>query len=185
MAKICQTNSRMPKLGIETVAALASTAFSAILLILTAIHAGPLWRDEANTLNLAQMPSPNELWDNMSCESFPPLWPLLLRECWFLGLADNDESIRILGLLVGFLFLASLWLYSRWIGGRTPIISLALLGSLPAFIFIVGANRAYGLASCLLVFSFGTIWRMVELPSGRRIFFFRSCLFSVRTLRVL
>jgi len=171
MAKICQTNSRMPKLGIETVAALASTAFSAILLILTAIHAGPLWRDEANTLNLAQMPSPNELWDNMSCESFPPLWPLLLRECWFLGLADNDESIRILGLLVGFLFLASLWLYSRWIGGRTPIISLALLGSLPAFIFIVGANRAYGLASCLLVFSFGTIWRMVELPSGRRIFF--------------
>ena len=170
MAKIFPNSSRVPKLGLETGAALAGTAFSAILLVLTAIHAGPLWRDEANTLNLAQMPSLNKLWDNMSCESFPPLWPLLLRGCWFLGLADNDASIRILGLLVGFLFLASLWLCSRWIGCRTPIMSVALLGSLPAFIFIIGANRAYGLASCLLVLSFGTIWRMVEFPSRRRIF---------------
>lgn len=159
------------KLGMETAVALAGTAFSAILLALTAVHAGPLWRDEVNTLNVAQMPSLKDLWDNMSCESFPPLWPLLLRGCWFLGLADSDANIRILGISVGFLFLASLWLCSRWIGGRTPIMSVALLGSLPAFIFIVGANRAYGLASCLLVLSFGTIWRMVEIPSGRRIFF--------------
>ena len=28
----------------------------------------------------------------------------------------------------------------------------------------MGANRAYGLASCLLVLSFGMIWRMVESP---------------------
>jgi hypothetical protein len=159
------------KLGMETAVALAGTAFSAILLALTAVHAGPLWRDEVNTLNVAQMPSLKDLWDNMSCESFPPLWPLLLRGCWFLGLADSDANIRILGISVGFLFLASLWLCSRWIGGRTPIMSVALLGSLPAFIFIVGANRAYGLASCLLVLSFGTIWRMVEIPSGQRIFF--------------
>jgi len=159
------------KLGMETAVALAGTAFSAILLALTAVHAGPLWRDEVNTLNVAQMPSLKDLWDNMSCESFPPLWPLLLRGYWFLGLADSDANIRILGISVGFLFLASLWLCSRWIGGRTPIMSVALLGSLPAFIFIVGANRAYGLASCLLVLSFGTIWRMVEIPSGRRIFF--------------
>ena len=54
-------------------------------------------------------------------------------------------------------------------GGRAPILSIALLGCLPAFIFIVGANRAYGLASCLLVLSFGMIWRMVESPSRPRI----------------
>jgi hypothetical protein len=160
---------RPPKLGAETAVALAGTAFSAILLVLTAMYAGPLWRDETNTLNVAQMPSLKELWNNMPFESFPPLWPLLLRGCGFLGLAGNDASIRVLGLYVGLFFLASLWLCSRWIGSRAPILSVALLGSLPAFVFIVGANRAYGLASCLLVLSFGTIWRMVEFPSRSRV----------------
>jgi hypothetical protein len=160
---------RLPKPGAETAVALAGTAFAALLLVLTAMYAGPLWRDEVNTANLAQMPSLKELWNNMSFESFPLLWPLLLRGCDLLGLAGSDASIRVLGLYVGLFFLASLWLCSRWIGGRTPILSVALLGSLPAFIFIVGANRAYGLASCLLVLSFGTIWRVVEFPSRARV----------------
>src|SRR5205814_476839 len=57
----------------------------------------------------------------------------------------------------------------RSIGGRAPTLSIALLGGLPAFIFIVGANRAYGLASCLLVLSFGTIWRILDSPTTSRI----------------
>ena len=158
--------TRPPRLGAETAVALAGTVFSAVLLILTAMYAGPLWRDEANTINVAQMPSLKESWN---IESFPPLWLLLLRECGFLGMADSDASIRVLGLYVGVFFLALLWLCSRWTGGRAPILSIALLGSLPAFIFIVGANRAYGLANCLLVLSFGMIWRMVELPSKSRV----------------
>ena len=160
---------RSPKLGAETAVALAGTAFSAVLLVLTAMYAGPLWRDETNTINLAQMSSLKEIWNNLPFESFPPLWPLLLRGCSFLGLADSDAGIRVLGLYVGLFFLASLWLCSRWMGGRAPILSIALLGGLPAFIFIVGANRAYGLASCLLVLSFGMVWRMVESPSKSRV----------------
>ena len=160
---------RPPKLGVEITVALVGTAFSAILLVLTALYAGPLWRDETNTINVAQMPSLTELWNNMPFESFPPLWPLLLRGCGFLGLAGSDASIRVLGLYVGLFFLVSLWLCSRWMGCRAPILSIGLLGSLPAFIFIVGANRAYGLASGLLVLSFGMIWRMVECPSRSRI----------------
>jgi hypothetical protein len=54
-------------------------------------------------------------------------------------------------------------------GGRAPILSIALLGSLPSFIFIMGANRAYGLANCLLVLSFGMIWQMLKFPSRSRI----------------
>jgi hypothetical protein len=160
---------RATKPGAETVVALAGTMFSALLLILTAMYAGPLWRDEVNTANVAQMPSLHELWRNMSFESFPPLWPLLLRSCGFLGVAGSDASIRVLGLYVGLFFLASLWLCARWMGRRAPILSIALLGCLPTFIFIVGANRAYGLASGLLVLSFGTLWRVVELPSRSRI----------------
>jgi hypothetical protein len=130
------------------------------------------------------MPSLKELWNNMHCESFPPLWPLLLRGCGFLGLAGSDAGIRVLGLYVGLFFLTLLWLCSRWMGGRAPILSIGLLGSLPAFVFIVGANRAYGLASCLLVLSFGMIWRMVVLPSRSRVllaglacFLFAHCVY--------
>ena len=161
--------TRLSKPGAETAVALAGTAFTAMLLVLTAMYAGPLWRDETNTINVAQMPSLKELWNNMPFESFPPLWPLLLRGCGFLGLVGSDSSIRVLGLYVGLFFLASLWLCSRWMGGRAPILSVALLGCLPAFVFVVGANRAYGLANCLLVLSFGMIWRMVEFPSRSRV----------------
>jgi len=160
---------RLPRPGAETAAALIGTTFSAILLILTAMNAGPLWRDEINTLSMAQMPSWKDFWNNLPFESFPPLWPLLLRLCGFLGVTESDAAIRMVGLCVGLSFLASLWLCSRWLGGRAPILSIALLGSLPAFIFIAGANRAYGLAACLLVLSFGMIWRVVELPSRSRI----------------
>ena len=161
--------NRITKLGIETSAALIGTAFSAILLVLTAMNAGPLWRDETNTFNLAHIPSLQDIWHNLQFESFPLLWPLLLRGCGMLGLTDGDRSIRILGLGIGLFFVISLWLCQRWIGGRTPILSIALLGGLPAFIFIVGANRAYGLASCLLVLSFGKIWRVLESPTTSRI----------------
>ncbi len=133
------------------------------------MNAGPLWRDETAGLNLAHMPSLRDIWQNLHFDSFPLLWPLLVRGSGTLGLADSDMGIRILGLGIGLFFLTSLWLCQRWIGGRAPILSIALVGDLPAFIFIVGANRAYGLASCLLVIGFGTIWRILECPTKSRI----------------
>jgi hypothetical protein len=160
---------QIPKLGTETAATLIGTALSAILLVLTAMNAGPLWRDETNTFNLAHMPSLRDIWYNLQFESCPLLWPLLVRGCGILGLTDGDMGIRILGLGIGLFFLASLWVCQRWIGGRTPILSIALLGGLPAFISVVGANRAYGLAGCLLVLSFGKIWRILESPTKSRI----------------
>jgi hypothetical protein len=160
---------QIPKFGIETVAALIGSAFSAMLLVLTAVNAGPLWRDETNTFNLANMPSFRDVWNNVQVDSFPLLWPLLVHGCGMLGLTGGDMGIRILGLGVGLFFLTSLWLCQRWIGGRTPTLSIALLGGLPAFIFVVGENRAYGLAGCLLVLSFGLIWRVLEFPTKSRI----------------
>src|SRR6476469_8619843 len=121
--------------GIETSAAVIGTAFSAMLLVLTAMNAGPLWRDETGTFNLAHMPSLRDIWHNLPFDSFPLLWPLLLRGCGMLGLANDDIGVRLLGLAIGLLLLASLWLCQRWVGGSTPTLSIALLGSLPAFIF--------------------------------------------------
>ncbi len=145
---------------------LAATALIAAWLILTMLNAGPLWRDETNSLNVARMPSLAEAWHR---ESFPALWLLLLRLWDGAGFAESDLGIRALGLLVGFTFLGSLWLCIRWLRGRAPTLTLALIGTLPAFINIVGANRAYGLALALLVLSFGALWRVVEAPSRSRV----------------
>lgn len=129
------------------------------------MYAGPLWRDEVNTANIAQMPSFQELLH----ESFPPLWLLILRGCNAVGFATSDAGIRVLGLYVGLATLGSLWVAARWMGCRAPVLSIGLLGCLPAFILIMGANRAYGLASFFLVLSFGAVWRVVEQPSRGRI----------------
>jgi hypothetical protein len=160
---------RIPKPGTETAAALIGTAFSATLLVLTAINSGPLWRDETATLNLAHMPSVRDVWHNLPFDSCPLLWLLLVRACGTLGLTNGDLAIRFLGLAIGLFFLTSLWLCQHWIGGRTPTLSIALLGGLPLVIFVVGANRPYGLASCLLVLSFGKIWRVLESSTTSRI----------------
>src|SRR5689334_1640422 len=81
---------------LEPVATLVATGFGATLLILMAFNAGPLWRDEVNSINVAQMPSLKELWSNLKFESFPALWLLVLRGWSSLGLAENDLSIRLL-----------------------------------------------------------------------------------------
>src|SRR5207249_4541098 len=109
-----------------------------------------------------------ELWSNLPFESFPPLWLLLLRGWSGLWMAESDAGIRTLGLLIGLAVLGLLWLCARWLNGRAPILSLALLGSLPAFVNTVGANRACGLAIGLLVLTFGLIWRLLESPSWSR-----------------
>ncbi|HEY5912947.1 MAG TPA: hypothetical protein VJA21_20340 [Verrucomicrobiae bacterium] len=167
-ADSAKQQTQRPKLEIETVAALAATVLVGVWLFLAMVCAGPLWRDETNTLNVALMPL-SELWKNLPFESFPPLFLLILRVWSFLGMAGNDAGIRLLSFFIGLLFLVSLWLCVRWIGGRAPTLTLALLGSLPAFIFTMSSNRAYGLAMCLLLLTFGTIWRVVEFPSKVRI----------------
>jgi hypothetical protein len=112
-AKAIHTAS--PNASMDTVAALVATAFAAALLVLTALNAGPLWRDETNSLNMAQMPSLRELWNNLPFDSVPLLWLLLLRLWSFFGLADSDLGVRIFGLLIGLSFLGSLWLCARWV----------------------------------------------------------------------
>jgi hypothetical protein len=168
----------------ETWFALGATGLAATLLVLTTFNAGPLWRDETNTFNMAQSPSLKAMWDNLPFDSFPPLYILLLRAWGFLGMAGTDAGIRVLGLFIGLLFVGSLWIFGKFVTRGAPTLSLGLLFSVPAVIFVVTSNRAYGLAMCLLVFTFVTVWRLLEHPSKPRIlvaalvcFLFAHCLY--------
>lgn len=160
-----QTARAKSEWGLELLMALLASAFLIGLLVLTTLNAGPLWRDETNSINVAQMPSLKELWNHMPFESFPGLWLLLLRGWSYIGLGGSDGGIRLLGLFISLFGLSSIWLCARWMGGRAPTLCLALIGSLPVFLFTMTSNRAYGLAICLLFLTFGALWRMVQYPS--------------------
>ncbi|HWW02309.1 MAG TPA: hypothetical protein VNZ64_21595 [Candidatus Acidoferrum sp.] len=172
------------RVRLEVLATVLATGLVALVFFLITLNAGPLWRDETNTINIAQMPSLKVLWRYAQFESFPPLYVLVLRAWGFLGMAGTDGSIRVLGLLIGLLFLGSLWLCSKWVWRGAPTLSVALLGSLPAVVFTVTSTRAYGLSACLLILTFATVWRVLELPSKSRIllaagvcFLFAHCVY--------
>src|SRR3954462_46039 len=76
-------------------------------------HAGGLWRDEVSTVQLANFPTMGEMWRLLGRDSFPALFPLLLRIWSAIGLGGSDFSLRIVGLLVGLLILAALWLNAK------------------------------------------------------------------------
>src|SRR5204862_7475043 len=95
--------------------------------IILLTHAGGLWRDEVSTVQLANFPTIGEMWRLLGRDSFPALFPLLLRIWSAVGGGGSDFSFRMVGFLVGLLILASLWLNAKVLGSRMPIVSLALL----------------------------------------------------------
>src|SRR4051812_29316516 len=84
--------------AIEWGAALLLTISVLFLLVVRATHAGPLWRDECAVIQLATLPHLSDLWQNFQRESFPAVFPLLVRvyaSCF----GTSDVALRIFGLL--------------------------------------------------------------------------------------
>ncbi|HEY2122629.1 MAG TPA: hypothetical protein VGH07_03465, partial [Chthoniobacterales bacterium] len=70
----------MPTLRkIEWLFALLGTGLVICLHWIFATHAGGLWRDEVNTVSVANLPSLSELWNHIEFDSFPIVWPLIIR----------------------------------------------------------------------------------------------------------
>jgi len=96
----------------EWIVAVLLSATVLFVCIVRATHAGPLWRDEAATLQLAQMPTLHEIFSNFQHEAFPPPFPLLIRT--FVALfGASDASLRWFGFIVGVAAVAAAWFNSR------------------------------------------------------------------------
>src|SRR5258708_3692292 len=65
-------------------------------------HAGGLWRDEVNTINLASRHSLGEI----ANDSFPIFMPLVVRVWSVMGLGESDMELRLLGVIIGLGILA-------------------------------------------------------------------------------
>ena len=140
-------------------------ALSAALHIRFATHVGGLWRDEANSVQLATLPHLRDVVHCLDFDSFPILFFAVLRFWGGIFGVHNDSSLRVLGLLIGLCVLAAIFVSTRTFGARTPVLSLALIGLNPMLIRYGDSIRAYGLGIVLILLTFGSFWRLVASSS--------------------
>lgn len=150
----------------EIIVAIAISMLAVVLHVLFLTHAGGLWRDEANTAQVATMPSLGELWHELTHDSFPALYPVLLRLWSGVGLGGTDFGLRCFGFLVGMAMIAAAWRAARDFGLRAPLLSLTLIACNLAFIRWGDSIRAYGLGCVLVMLLVGRTWAFVMRPTG-------------------
>ena len=154
---------------IELIAALVATAGAAAAHVLFMKNAGSLWRDEIGTVNLAFAPTWGAFWQAMEFESYPALWPLILRGLWAMGLIESDQSLRVVGMIVGLGVLAALWVAARSVGRTAPLFAIVLVGASPVMIRWGDSLRAWGFGTLTMLLMFAAMWRMQQRPTRGRI----------------
>ena len=135
---------------------------------INATSAGGLWRDEANTVGLATLPSVSDTWNNLQYDSFPILWILIVRAVATTNGYLNDPAFRALGFCVGIGIIGAIWYYARALKSSVPLLSLALLAMQPALIRYGDSMRAYGLGILTITVTAALIWQFVREPSVAR-----------------
>lgn len=157
-----ETFKRMPAARVAGSVALVSTLLGVYLHIVFGLHAGALWRDEVNSLEIATMRTLGEMWSNFCHDSFPALFFLVLRAVAGVPADVSDTTLRVLGVSVGLLILGIIWLNARWLHLGFPLLSLVLIGLNPMVIRYGDSIRAYGLGIALMLLALGAMWRLVE-----------------------
>ncbi len=141
-------------------------------------RAGGLWRDEVNSVSIAQGG-----WSKIEQDSFPFLFPTLLRGWLELGWGANDFGLRIFGTLLGLSLIAAFWQTTSQLRRLPPLWSLVLV-ALNSWIIIYDTSlRAYGLGSTLIVLCVGAAWQFLEKPKRKSgLLFTVTAILSVQTL---
>jgi len=155
--------------GIELLTAGVLTLWITVLHLVCLFHAGPLWRDEVGSVDFAAMSSWGEIWRNLRYDNFPPLFVAVAR-LWTRAGLNSDFDYRLLGFLIGIGTLAMLWWCARKLGGRAPLLVLALYAANPLAIRTGDAVRPYGLGIALALLTAALVWDFVQAPGRRRLF---------------
>jgi hypothetical protein len=168
---------------IAGIVAVISTLLASGLHIVFGMHAGALWRDEVNSLEIATMRTFTAMWSNLCFDSFPALFFLVLRMVAGVPATVSDAALRVFGVSIGLLTLGVIWLNSRWLRLGFPLLSLALIGLNPMIIRYGDSIRAYGLGIALMLLVLGAMWRLVEsFTPGRAAIAALSAVLSVQCL---
>lgn len=170
-----------PAHRLELWVAIAISAWAIVLQCLYAAHAGPLWRDEASSVNFSSVPTVAKMWNNFRLDNFPPLFAFVLRG--FAGFFHADISFRIFGLGISMFVLAAIWAAGWLISRRPPLLALALFAINPLAIKTDGAIRPYGLGFALLILTVALICAYAREP--RMLWFTLGCAAAVLSVQTL
>ncbi|HYY13069.1 MAG TPA: hypothetical protein VE758_01400 [Chthoniobacterales bacterium] len=138
------------------------------LVVVRVTHAGALWRDECAVVQLAQMPTMEDIGRNFQHEAFPPLFPLIVR-AYMTVFGSSDAALRAFGFLVACLVITAFWINSRLFRNGPPLVGLALLSLNTTFLVWGTTIRGYGLGSALVVLMFGCVGSLLVITNRRRI----------------
>ncbi|MBM4017859.1 MAG: hypothetical protein FJ288_05940 [Planctomycetes bacterium] len=153
----------------EWVAAIALTALIAAAHLLLLANIGPLWRDEIQILNLANMPTLADLWHYNEHEAFPIFWHMVLRAWTALGPGQADFGLRVLGCIVGLGIVGLTWWSGRRAGCGVPLVALVLAGLSPTVLRYGDSIRGYGFGTFWMLLMLGVVARMARDPTRRNI----------------
>jgi len=167
---------------LELVMVMATVILSGWLHLSNLRHAGGLWRDEAGSIGLATLPTLTEVWQLQARDSFPILFPLVIRT-WNTVAGTDDLRWRCLGLIVGAGILVAVWQHRRSLVGGVPLIAFALLAVNPTIVRWGDALRAYGLGSGLMILTLTQLWRLTTRPS--RMQFVLTALAAIASVQCL
>jgi len=145
-------NSKFIKYAEWTVA-IAISVLVLVLLLVRITHAGGLWRDECDSLELARMPTFADIIRNLKFTSFPILFPIVVR-IFTTMFGTSDSALRCFGFLVGASLLVVAWVNARN-RADVPLILPALVGLNVTFLTAGIWIRGYGLGSVLVTLAFG------------------------------
>ena len=151
---------------VESITAILLSAVVLFLLIARATHAGGLWRDESDSVQLALMSTWGDMLEHLQFTSFPVLFPAVIRVYATL-FGASDISLRCFGLMVGVAFVGIVWWHSRTLFNEAPLLSLALIGLNTTFLTVGTSIRGYGLGCVLMVLAFTLTAKLLLQPTAR------------------
>ncbi|HJT45740.1 MAG TPA: hypothetical protein VJ721_05640, partial [Chthoniobacterales bacterium] len=165
----------------EWTVAIAISVLVLVLLLVRATHAGGLWRDECDSLELARMPAFADIIRNLKFTSFPILFPTIVR-IFTTIFGTSDGALSCFGFLVGASLLVVAWVNARN-RADVPLILPALVGLNVTFLTVGIWIRGYGLGSVLVTLAFGLTVMFVAHPTPLRLLAMFVCyIASMQTL---
>ena len=124
--------------------------------------ASGLWRDEAQALDIAMLPSVRSMVEFLvQHESHPPLFYMLLRG-WTMMAGSSDGVLAIPGIVLGMGSIVLAWWLGRELG--TPASGLLAAGMVAVNYAVIEADatvRPYALLQLLLLASVALLWKAI------------------------
>ncbi len=144
------------------------------------IHNEHYWADEIYTIETADLPGPNAIWQEMKNDIHMPLYYLSLH--YFMKIAQPvGIHFRWLSVFWGLLGLAGIYFWiKRDFSGNSAVLALALLAVSPFFLNYCRELRMYSMLAALLWW--GASMLSLAMKTNRRIYWFLAALFNAMAL---